>query len=31
MGMDKEAVDSEKRFAAYVAQLASVVGHTDRK
>ena len=31
MGMDKEAADSEKRFAAYVEQLASVVGHADRK
>jgi SRSO17 transposase len=31
MGMNKEAADSEKRFAAYVEQLASVVGHADRK
>lgn len=31
MGMDKEAEDSEKRFAAYVERLASVMGHADRK
>src|SRR6516164_7723704 len=31
MGMDKEAADSEKRFAAYVEQLTSVIGHADRK
>jgi SRSO17 transposase len=29
--MDKETADSEKRFAAYVEQLASAIGHADRK
>ena len=31
MGADQTALESEKRFAAYVEQLASVMGHADRK
>src|ERR1700722_14865231 len=31
MGIDKEAAASEKRFAAYIERLTSVVGHADRK
>jgi SRSO17 transposase len=31
MGMDQEAEESEKRFAAYVEQLASAIGHAERK
>jgi SRSO17 transposase len=31
MGTDQEALGSEERFAAYVEQLASVIGHADRK
>jgi SRSO17 transposase len=31
MGTDKEAAESEKRFAAYIEQLASVMGHAERK
>jgi SRSO17 transposase len=31
MGTDQEATESEKRFAAYVEQLARVMGHADRK
>ena len=31
MGTDQAAMESEERFAAYVEQLASVMGHADRK
>ena len=31
MVKDKEATESEKRFAAYVEQLGGVIGHADRK
>lgn len=31
MGTDQAALESEKRFTAYVEQLASVMGHADRK
>ena len=31
MGMDQEAAESEKRFAVYVEQLASVMGHPARE
>jgi SRSO17 transposase len=31
MSPEKEAEESEKRFAAYVDQLASVMGHADRE
>ena len=31
MVKDKEAAESEKRFAAYVEQLGDVIGHADRK
>jgi len=31
MGMEKEAAESEQRFAAYVERLSSVMGHADRK
>src|ERR1700757_183469 len=31
MGTDQETLGSEERFAAYVEQLASVIGHADRK
>src|SRR5215472_6442992 len=31
MGMDHEAAESEKRFAAYIERLGSVMGHADRK
>jgi len=31
MVKDKEAAESEKRFAAYVDQLGGVIGHADRK
>ena len=31
MGMDHEAAESEKRFAGYIEQLGSVMGHADRK
>jgi SRSO17 transposase len=31
MVKDKEAAESEERFAAYVEQLGSVIGHADRK
>ena len=31
MVKDKEAAESEKRFAAYVDQLGDVIGHADRK
>ena len=31
MVKDKEAAESERRFAAYVEQLGGVIGHADRK
>jgi hypothetical protein len=31
MSPEQEAEESEQRFAAYVAQLASVMGHADRE
>jgi SRSO17 transposase len=31
MGRDQAAIESEKRFAEYVEQLANVMGHADRK
>jgi SRSO17 transposase len=31
MGRDQAAIESEKRFAEYVEQLAKVMGHADRK
>ena len=31
MGTDQETLGSEERFAAYVEQLASVIGHADRR